>query len=109
MLPIKGKIKPLNDAVLVTDMNFGEVVTNAGIIIRSDDGKTEGIRPRWGRVWAIGPAQKDIAVNDWVLMEHGRWSRGILVEEAGVEITIRKIDIDSVLILSKVHPDSISI
>lgn len=109
MLPIKGKIKPLNDTVLVADMHFGEVITASGIIITSDDGKTEGIRPRWGRVWAIGPTQKDLEVNDWVLIEHGRWSRGILVEENNNDITIRKVDTNSILISSKVHPSQIRI
>lgn len=104
MLPIKGKIRPLNDTVLVADMNFGEVITSSGIVIRSDDGKTEGIRPRWARVWAVGPTQKDVTVNEWVLVEHGRWSRGILVEENDAEITIRKIDTNSILIASNEPP-----
>ena len=32
-------------------MNFEERVTAGGIILRSDDGKEHGIRPRWAEVY----------------------------------------------------------
>ena len=80
MNAVKGKIIPLRDNVLIADMNFDEQKTTSGIIIRSDNGKTEGIKPRWGQVWAIGPEQEDVKVGDWICVEHGRWTRGIKVE-----------------------------
>ena len=51
---VKGKIVPIRDGVIISDMNFDEQKTASGIIIKSDDGKSEGVRPRWGKVWAIG-------------------------------------------------------
>ena len=36
------KIKAIRDDVIVTDMNFGEVKLNSGIILRSDDAKAHG-------------------------------------------------------------------
>ena len=36
-------------------MEFGEQRTEGGIIIMSDDGKSMGIHPRWGKVLAVGP------------------------------------------------------
>ena len=74
---IKGKIIPIRDNVLVSDMDFDVRTTKGGIFLLNDDGKSEGIRPRWGRVWAVGDEQQDLKVGDWVLVEHGRWTRGI--------------------------------
>ena len=76
-----SKIRPIRDVILVRDMNFGEQKTKSGLILRSDDGKSEGVKPRWAKVFAIGPEVTDVAVGDWVLLEHGRWSRGLQVEE----------------------------
>jgi co-chaperonin GroES (HSP10) len=94
---VKGKIVPLRDNVLVSDMSFDEQRTATGIIIRSDDGKSEGVKPRWGKVWAIGPEQQDIKLGEWILVEHGRWTRGIKVEdENGNEIVIRMVETKSI-------------
>ncbi len=43
------KIRAIHDHVIVTGMNFSERKTSSGIILRSDDGKSHGIRPRWGQ------------------------------------------------------------
>ena len=59
---VKGKITPLRDKVMITDMYFGSQTTKSGIFIASDDGKSEGVRPRWGKVWAIGNEQTDVKV-----------------------------------------------
>jgi co-chaperonin GroES (HSP10) len=102
---VRGQLKPIRDSILVADMNFDTRVTAAGIILNSDDGKTEGIRPRWGRVYAIGPEQTEVKTGEWVLIEHGRWTRGIEVENQDGSITIiRKIDNDCILALSDEQP-----
>lgn len=79
-MKIKGKLMPLRDRVLVSDMEFGEEVTTSGIVIQSDNGKAHGVKPRWGKVWAVGPEQKDVKVGDWICVEHGRWTRTFEVE-----------------------------
>lgn len=95
------RIMPLHDAVLVCDMNFEHRVTAAGLILPSDDGKNSGIRPRWGRVYAIGPKQKDVKVGQWILVAHGRWTRGLtIVDSSGTERTIRKVDLNDILAIS---------
>jgi co-chaperonin GroES (HSP10) len=107
---VKGKIRPLADNVIITDMNFDEQKTASGIIIRSDDGKSEGIKPRWGRVWAIGNEQKDVKVGEWILVEHGRWTRGVTVEdENGDEIIIRRVEVKSILASADEKPSDIQI
>jgi co-chaperonin GroES (HSP10) len=102
---VKGKLVPLRDNILVTDMNFDARVTAGGIVLPSDDGKSEGIRHRWGRVWAIGPEQKDVQVGEWILLEHGRWTRGVKVEDDnGNEIVIRRADINAILMVTDEDP-----
>jgi co-chaperonin GroES (HSP10) len=102
---VRGQLKPIRDSILVADMNFDTRVTAAGIILNSDDGKTEGIRPRWGRVYAIGPEQTEIKLGEWVLVEHGRWTRGFEVANDDGSITIiRKIDNDCILAMADEQP-----
>jgi len=98
------KVRPIKDKIIVSDMNFDEIVTKGGIIRPSDDGKDHGIRPRWGKVWAIGPEQLDVKVGEWVLVKHGRWTRGVVVEEGSSKTTIRMIDNNDILIVSEDKP-----
>ena len=96
---IKG-FRAIKDHVIVTDMNFHERFTEGGIIIPGDNGTTAGIRPRWALVVAIGPDQKDISVGEFVLVEHGRWTRGVTVEIDGKEAVIRRVDAKDILLSS---------
>ena len=101
---LKNKIsnlRPLRDAVLVSEMNFEFRVTTAGIILPGDDAKDSGIRPRWAKVYAIGPEQKDVSVGQWILIDHGRWTRGVNVEDQdGNQTAIRKVDNKDILLVS---------
>lgn len=101
-------LRPLHDKVLATDMEFGEQKLASGLVLLSDDGKNEGIHPRWCRVYAVGPEHKeDYGVGDWILVEHGRWSRGIDYEESeNKKITIRLIDTNCVIMWNPEKPDT---
>jgi co-chaperonin GroES (HSP10) len=102
---VVGKLIPIRDNVLVTDMEFGERKIGM-FVLPSDDGKSEGVRHRWGRVWAVGPKQQDVKVGEWILLEHGRWTRGVtVVEDDGTEIIIRRADINAILMVSEDKPD----
>jgi co-chaperonin GroES (HSP10) len=81
-------------------MAFDERISAGGIIIPNDDMKNSGIRPRWGRVYAIGPEQKDVQVGQYILISHGRWTRGITIEDSSGEHTIRKVDNNDILMVS---------
>jgi co-chaperonin GroES (HSP10) len=74
-MKVTGKLVPLRDNVFVSDMEFSMQKTASGLYIPSDDGKSSGIHPSWGRVWAIGPRQTNVKVGEWILIEHGRWTR----------------------------------
>ena len=93
-------IKALHDDVLVYDMAFDVRLTNGGIFLLNDNGKGYGIRPRWGRVYATGPEQQDVTVGQWVLVEHGRWTRGLEIEDESGEFTLRKIDPECIMMIS---------
>ena len=109
---IKSKsLRAVGNRVLVTDMYFGEQKTAGGIILTNDDGKTRGIYPRWGKVYSKGNDNKDpYNVGDWVLVEHGRWTRGLKVEtEADGEIEVRMVETESILAYSEEKPESVQI
>lgn len=94
------KIKPLRDSIIVSDMHFDERITHSGIVLLNDDMKSSGIRPRWAKVYAIGPEQKDVQVGQYILINHGRWTRGIKIEDETGEHIIRKVDNSDVLLVS---------
>jgi co-chaperonin GroES (HSP10) len=94
------EIRPLNNNIIVIDMEFDERKTMSGIIIPNDNGKNSGIRPRWAKVYATGPEQKDVSVGQWVCVTHGRWTRGVLIQDPEGEKTIRRVDPEDVLMVS---------
>lgn len=111
MAIVKGTLKPLHDKVIVHNMNFGEQRTSGGLVILGDDGKDRGIYPRWCQVFAKGPDNKErYDVGDWLLIEHGRWTRGIELDTGEKEpITIRMIENKSVIMWDKEKPESVNI
>jgi co-chaperonin GroES (HSP10) len=98
----QDQIQALHDNILVADMEFDTRITQSGLILANDNGTTLGIRPRWGRVYAVGPKQTEIQVGQWIMVAHGRWTRGIDIEDGQVEHkrTIRKIDPSDILLIS---------
>jgi|TARA_B100000902_G_scaffold11592_2_gene14128 co-chaperonin GroES (HSP10) len=104
---LKGTLRPIKDRVLAYNMNFGERKTKGGIIITSDDGQERGIRSRWCQVYAKGPTNKDdYEVGDWIYVDHGRWSRGVMLDEPELgKIEVRLIDTKDVLLMSKEQPE----
>jgi co-chaperonin GroES (HSP10) len=104
---IKGNFTPIGDKVLVSNLEHGDTVTKAGIIITDDNLTNRGIRSRWGKVWAIGPKVKDIAVGQWILIEHGRWTQKIKIETAEENVDVWSVEYPkSVLAVSDEKPDS---
>lgn len=101
----KQKLRPVKDNVIVADMSFDERQLSSGVILLSDNGKGSGIRPRWGRVYAIGPDQKDVQLGQWVMVAHGRWTRGVTIEDNTGSWTIRKIDPKDILLISDQQPE----
>ena len=99
---VEGIFKPLRDGILVRNMDFGERKTASGLIVLSDDGKVGGIHPRWGEVIAVGNEQLDVQVGQYVMVAHGRWSRGF---ELNGE-TVRTVDPKDVLGIQDEEPNN---
>ena len=93
-------LHPLRDTVLVTEMSFDERVTSTGIVLINDDMKSSGIRPRWGRVYAVGPDQTDVKVGQYICIAHGRWTRGVKINDGTGKLTVRKVDNNDILLVS---------
>tara|TARA_B100000085_G_scaffold281073_1_gene307047 strand:+ start:354 stop:755 length:402 start_codon:yes stop_codon:yes gene_type:complete len=99
-------IRAVGNRVIVSDMHFGEQKTRGGIIIRDDDGTSRGIYPRWGKVFRKGPKNSEpYEEGQWVLVEHGRWTRGLSITIGDVERTLRMVEAESILGYSENQPE----
>ena len=103
MRPVIKSFKPLGNGIAVKDMEFGQQTTEGGLIVLSDDGKVGGIHPRWGEVAHVGPDQQDVKVGQYILVAHGRWSRGFELDGQ----TLRTVDPKDVLGIQDEKPQSI--
>jgi len=81
-------------------MQFDSRISHGGIILLSGDKKLEGIHPRWARVYAVGPNQKEVRVGQYVCISHGRWTRGIEITDDDGEKIVRRIDNNDILLIS---------
>jgi co-chaperonin GroES (HSP10) len=100
----RNRLQPLNDSVVVADMTFDERITTGGIVLLNDNGKGTGIRPRWAQVYAVGPNQQDVTVGQWICVAHGRWTRGIDIEDESGKQTLRRVDPRDILLVSNEQP-----
>lgn len=82
----KKVITACRGKVLVTDLDSGEQKLKSGIIIQNDDGKVRGVHSRWCKVYSVGEDITDIKEGEWLLIDHGRWSRTIHV--GGVDMNL---------------------
>jgi len=99
------KFRALHDWIVVQDMQFDERITSSGIVLLNDNGRGTGIRPRWGQVYAVGPDQNSVKTGQWVCVAHGRWTRGVQIQDESGETTLRKIDPKDILLVSDEQPE----
>ena len=90
------------DHIIVSDMKFDERISKGGIVLLDDDKKNSGIRARWAKIYGLGPDQDDpqLEIGKWILISHGRWTRGITVETPLGKQTLRKVDPGDILLVS---------
>lgn len=100
------KVQALKSKVLVTDLERGSRVVR-GIILPDDNGKSEGIRPRWGKVHSVGDDIVDIVPGQWILIENGRWTRMLKVkQEDGSDLQLWGVEWpQSVMLVSDEDPE----
>lgn len=109
-----AKVRAIHDNILCINGDFGEKVTNAGIIIQKTIGKSEGVTPRWFQVFEVGPDIDWLTPGQWVYVEYGRWTEGFKVEDDRFDTedkkdTVWKVEPKSCLMVSDEKPDTINI
>lgn len=104
----KIKVRPLSKDILVINMDMGEQRTASGLIIQSDDGKAHGVKPRWAQVYKVGErCELDVEVGQWVLIEHGRWTRKIKIDDGDGIKEFQKVEVESILLVSNEKPNDV--
>ena len=106
----KEQFNAIGDHVIVYDMAFNERITHGGIVLLNDDMKSSGIRPRWAQIYAVGPEQSDpeLVPGKWICISHGRWTRGVDIEDETGKHTIRRVDINDILLVSDEPVDDLT-
>jgi hypothetical protein len=108
----KSQFKPIGAHIIVCDMDFDVRILSSGILLPNDDMKSAGIRPRWGKIYAIGSDNKDpeYQIGKWIMISHGRWTRGVDIEDEEGPKTIRRVDPADILLISdeKVNDETFS-
>ena len=103
-------IRALPKDVLVIDMDMGEMKTSSGIVIQSDDGKAHGVKPRWAKVYKIGSeVDLDLKIGQWVLIEHGRWTRKITIDDGAGVKEFQKVEVKSIMAVADEKPNDMYI
>ena len=104
--PKKIKVRALSKDILVVDMDMGDMTTAGGIVIQSDNGKAHGVKPRWAKVYKVGSeVDIDVKVGQWVLIEHGRWTRKINIDDGESVKDFQKVEIKSIMAVADERPD----
>ena len=104
--PKKIKVRALSKDILVIDMDMGDMTTSSGIVIQSDNGKAHGVKPRWAKVYKVGSeVDIDVKVGQWVLIEHGRWTRKINIDDGEGVKDFQKIEIKSIMAVTDERPN----
>jgi hypothetical protein len=103
------RLRAIRDNILCTDGDFGDKVTASGLIVQSTIGKSEGIVPRWFRVFEVGDDIDWVVPEQWVYVEYGRWSEAMEVEDERFDVPgnrkkMWKIDPKACLLVSDEAP-----
>lgn len=102
----KVKVKALSKDVLVVGMDMGDQTTSSGLIIASDDGKAHGVKPRWAQVYKVGSeCGINVKEGQWILIEHGRWTRKIKIDDGESEKEFQKVEVKSIIAVANEKPN----
>lgn len=100
------KVRALSKDILVINMDMGEMKSAGGIVIQSDNGKAHGVKPRWAQVYKVGEdCDVDVKVGQWILIEHGRWTRKITINDGDGEKEFQKVEVKSIMAVADERPN----
>jgi hypothetical protein len=97
------KVKAMRNKILaeMIDNPGDEVTTAGGIILMSKDGTEEAVRPRWFKVYSLGEDIDWLTEGAYVLVDHGRWSNGMKIDD---ELKVYLLDNKDCLMVSDENP-----
>ena len=99
------KLRALGNKILCKEMEQGEQLSRGGIILMNDDAREAGIRPRWMQVVSVGPDVHGISPDQWIMVEHGRWTHGMVMRDGSDKFTIWGAEEESVLLVADEKPE----
>ena len=102
------KVKAFGDRIIAVEGDLGDQITESGLLIKSNVDQADGITPRWFRVFEVGPRVDWIKPDQWVLVEYGRWTPGVELEDDRLEGVTEawRIDPDGCLAVSDHKPST---
>jgi hypothetical protein len=97
------KVKAMRNKILaeMIDDPGEEITTAGGIILISKDGTESAVRPRWFQVYSVGDDIDWLTEGAYVLVDHGRWSNGMKVDN---DLKIYLLDNKDCLMVSDDNP-----
>jgi len=80
------KLTTLNDSIIFEFLDeiqngYFATKTKSGIILQTQNPELNATLPRWGKVYAVGPDVKDVAVDDFILIAPLHWSTNFKFED----------------------------
>lgn len=97
-------ITPIKDNIFGKMIDgFGLKTTSGGVILNEKDGTENAIRPRWFEVTHIGPDNVEFFIGEYVLVAHGRWSRGFQIDKLD-ETKYYMLDLEEIFVKSDEYP-----
>lgn len=99
-------LNPIRDKIVGKMIDsYGLKKTAGGVLMPDEDATTNAIRPRWFEVTHVGADNRDVKVGDYVLVEHGRWGRGMDLEKTSKKADLYfHIDGESILGVADENP-----
>lgn len=97
-------LKLLSKGVVISEIEAGQQKIGS-VILLDDDMKEHGIHPRWGKVFKVADDVTDIKAGQWILIDHGRWTRAFDAEFEGTSAKFRFVDYTDILGVQDEHPN----
>ena len=81
------ELTPLKDNVIAKMIELPGAMrkSKGGVLLTEGQQSEDFVRARWFVVAHVGPKQKEISVGQYVLVSHGRWSRGLDLDGTHIE------------------------
>ena len=103
------RVRPRTDNIFCIEGDFGDKTTESGIIVKATIGKSEGVTPRWFKVFDVGPDIDYLKPGQWVYVEYGRWTEGFKIpqdDRLDPDQKIWKVEPSACMLVSDIDPSS---